>query len=150
MSVAVQRTSSTSGESQGQNGATRTYITVDGNEAAAKVAHKTNEVIAIYPITPASPMGELSDAYSARGQKNLFGTIPDVSEMQSEAGAAAAAHGALQGRVAGDDVHGLAGPAADDSGDVQDRRRIDAVGIPHLGPDGGDPRGCRFSATTAT
>jgi pyruvate-ferredoxin/flavodoxin oxidoreductase len=96
MSVAVQRTSSTSGRPQGSNGATCTYITVDGNEAAAKVAHKTNEVIAIYPITPASPMGELADAYSARGQKNLFGTIPDVSEMQSEAGAAAAAHGALQ------------------------------------------------------
>ncbi len=96
MSVAVQRTSSTSGEPQGPNGASRTFVTVDGNEAAAKVAHKTNEVIAIYPITPASPMGELSDAYSARGQKNLFGTVPDVTEMQSEAGAAAAAHGALQ------------------------------------------------------
>lgn len=72
------------------------YVTLDGNEAAAHVAHLTNEVIAIYPITPASPMGELSDAWSARGQKNIFGTVPDVIEMQSEAGAVGAVHGALQ------------------------------------------------------
>lgn len=72
------------------------YVTVDGNEAAAYVAHLTNEVIAIYPITPASPMGELSDAWSAQGRRNIFGTVPDVIEMQSEAGAAGAVHGALQ------------------------------------------------------
>ncbi|GMQ80569.1 MAG: hypothetical protein BMS9Abin04_580 [Planctomycetia bacterium] len=77
----------------------RTFVTVDGNEAAAWVAHQTNEVIAIYPITPASPMGELSDAWSAAGRRNLFGTVPDVIEMQSEGGASAAAHGALQGGV---------------------------------------------------
>ncbi|MDF1877615.1 pyruvate:ferredoxin (flavodoxin) oxidoreductase [Sulfurimonas sp. SAG-AH-194-L11] len=70
--------------------------TLDANEAVARVAHKINEVIAIYPITPASGMGELSDLYSARGQKNIFGTIPDVMEMQSEAGASGAVHGALQ------------------------------------------------------
>jgi pyruvate-ferredoxin/flavodoxin oxidoreductase len=93
MSVAVQRSSSKSREPEKPG---RNFITVDGNEAAAKVAHKTNEVIAIYPITPASPMGEIADAYSAKGQKNLFGTVPDVSELQSEAGAAAACHGALQ------------------------------------------------------
>ena len=72
------------------------YVTVDGNEAAAYIAHLTNEVIAIYPITPASPMGEFSDAWSAQGRKNLFGTVPDVIEMQSEAGAAGTVHGALQ------------------------------------------------------
>nr|WP_261360672.1 pyruvate:ferredoxin (flavodoxin) oxidoreductase [Aeoliella straminimaris] len=72
------------------------FVTVDGNEAAAHVAHLTNEVIAIYPITPASPMGEFSDAWSARGRENIFGTVPDVIEMQSEGGAAAAVHGALQ------------------------------------------------------
>ncbi|MFT3768762.1 MAG: pyruvate:ferredoxin (flavodoxin) oxidoreductase [Minicystis sp.] len=71
-------------------------ITVDGNEAVASVAHRVNEVIAIYPITPASPMGELSDAYSAAGRKNLWGIVPSVVEMQSEAGAAGAVHGALQ------------------------------------------------------
>jgi pyruvate-ferredoxin/flavodoxin oxidoreductase len=70
--------------------------TIDGNEAAAYVAHKTNDVIAIYPITPASPMGELSDAWSASGRKNLWGEIPAVIEMQSEAGAAGAVHGSLQ------------------------------------------------------
>ncbi|MGD8206990.1 MAG: pyruvate:ferredoxin (flavodoxin) oxidoreductase, partial [Thiohalocapsa sp.] len=70
--------------------------TLDGNEAAAYVAHMTNEVIAIYPITPASPMGEWSDEWSSLGIKNLWGTIPDVIEMQSEAGAAGAIHGALQ------------------------------------------------------
>jgi pyruvate-ferredoxin/flavodoxin oxidoreductase len=74
----------------------RRKVTVDGNEAAAYVAHKINEVIAIYPITPSSPMGEWADAYSAEGQKNIWGTIPQVVEMQSEGGAAGAVHGALQ------------------------------------------------------
>jgi pyruvate-ferredoxin/flavodoxin oxidoreductase len=75
----------------------KTYVTIDGNEAAARVAHQTNEVVAIYPITPASPMGELSDAWSSQGRVNLDGIVPDVIEMQSEAGAAGAVHGALQG-----------------------------------------------------
>jgi pyruvate-ferredoxin/flavodoxin oxidoreductase len=70
--------------------------TIDGNQAAATVAHKLNEVIAIYPITPASPMGEWADEWSSRGQQNLWGTVPHVIEMQSEAGAAGAIHGALQ------------------------------------------------------
>jgi pyruvate-ferredoxin/flavodoxin oxidoreductase len=72
------------------------YVTVDGNEAAAAVAHLASEVIAIYPITPASPMGELADHWSSRGRPNIFGSVPDVIEMQSEGGAAAAVHGALQ------------------------------------------------------
>ncbi|PVV25915.1 MAG: pyruvate:ferredoxin (flavodoxin) oxidoreductase, partial [gamma proteobacterium symbiont of Ctena orbiculata] len=71
-------------------------VTIDGNEAAAHIAHLTNEVIAIYPITPASPMGEWSDEWSARGVTNIWGTVPDVIEMQSEAGAAGTVHGALQ------------------------------------------------------
>ncbi|MDF1642576.1 MAG: pyruvate:ferredoxin (flavodoxin) oxidoreductase [Pseudomonadales bacterium] len=71
--------------------------TLDGNEATALVAHKTNEVIAIYPITPASPMGEHADFWSAEGEKNVWGTVPLVVEMQSEGGAAGAIHGALQG-----------------------------------------------------
>jgi pyruvate-ferredoxin/flavodoxin oxidoreductase len=71
-------------------------ITVDGNEAVTSVAHRVNEVIAIYPITPASPMGELSDEWSAAGKKNIWGLVPSVIEMQSEAGAAGAVHGALQ------------------------------------------------------
>ncbi len=75
---------------------TRPVAMIDGNEATAYVAHKVNEVIAIYPITPSSGMGEHADAWSAAGQKNIWGTIPSVMEMQSEAGAAAAVHGALQ------------------------------------------------------
>ncbi len=75
----------------------RKFVTVDGNEAAAYIAHQTNEVIAIYPITPASPMGEFSDAWSSQGRKNILGIVPDVIEMQSEAGAAGTVHGALQG-----------------------------------------------------
>ena len=71
-------------------------ITVDANEAVARIAHKTNEVIAIYPITPASPMGEHSDAWSAAGKRNIWGSIPHIIEMQSEAGAAGVIHGALQ------------------------------------------------------
>jgi len=74
----------------------RLKVTIDGNEAAAYVAHKTNEVIAIYPITPSSPMGEWSDQWSSDGKPNIWGTIPLVIEMQSEAGAAGALHGALQ------------------------------------------------------
>ncbi len=74
----------------------RRLVTLEGNEAAAFVAHQTNEVIAIYPITPASPMGELADTWSTIHRKNIFGTVPDVIEMQSEGGAAAAVHGALQ------------------------------------------------------
>lgn len=71
-------------------------LTIDGNQAAATVAHKLNEVIAIYPITPASPMGEAADEWSSRGQTNLWGTVPEIIEMQSEGGAAGAIHGALQ------------------------------------------------------
>jgi len=71
-------------------------VCIDGNEAAARVAHRLSEVAAIYPITPASPMGELADAWSAEGRPNLWGTVPEVIEMQSEAGAAAVLHGALQ------------------------------------------------------
>jgi len=74
----------------------RSKVTIDGNEAAAYVAHRTNEVIAIYPITPASPMGELADAWSVSGRPNLWGGVPDVIEMQSEGGAAGTLHGALQ------------------------------------------------------
>ncbi|MEA3302635.1 MAG: pyruvate:ferredoxin (flavodoxin) oxidoreductase [Pseudomonadota bacterium] len=71
-------------------------IIIDGNHAAALIAHQTNEVIAIYPITPSSPMGELSDEWSSNGRKNLWGAIPEVIEMQSEGGAAGTVHGALQ------------------------------------------------------
>ena len=75
---------------------TQQTFTIDGNQAAASVAHKLNEVIAIYPITPSSAMGEWADEWSSRGQTNLWGTVPQVIEMQSEAGAAGAIHGALQ------------------------------------------------------
>src|SRR5215831_8171171 len=70
--------------------------TIDGNEAAAYIAFKTNEVAAIYPITPSSTMGELVDAWAAAGEKNIWGTTPIVREMQSEAGAAGVVHGSLQ------------------------------------------------------
>jgi pyruvate-ferredoxin/flavodoxin oxidoreductase len=71
------------------------WVCMDGNEAAARVAHRLSEVIAIYPITPATPMGELADTWSAAGRPNLWGQIPQVVEMQSEAGAAGTLHGAL-------------------------------------------------------
>src|SRR5438309_8706742 len=74
----------------------RTKVTLEGNEAVATVAHALSEVIAIYPITPSTPMGELADAWAAAGIKNLWGTVPSVFEMQSEGGAAGAIHGALQ------------------------------------------------------
>jgi len=74
----------------------RRMVTMDGNEAAASVAHRINEVIAIYPITPSSNMGEWADEWSAKGKKNIWGSVPNVTEMQSEGGAAGAVHGALQ------------------------------------------------------
>ncbi len=72
-------------------------LILDGNEAVARIAHKTNEVCAIYPITPSSPMGEHAEAYSAKHMTNIYGDIPNVVEMQSEGGAAGAVHGGLQG-----------------------------------------------------
>jgi pyruvate-ferredoxin/flavodoxin oxidoreductase len=73
----------------------RKMVMIEGNDAAAHVAHATNEVIAIYPITPSSPMGEIADEKTAKGEPNIWGTVPSVTEMQSEGGAAAAVHGAL-------------------------------------------------------
>ncbi|MHB1132612.1 MAG: pyruvate:ferredoxin (flavodoxin) oxidoreductase [Chloroflexota bacterium] len=75
---------------------TKNYVMVDGNEATAKVAHRLSEVIAIYPITPSTTMGELADQWSADGRKNLWGSVPMVEELQSEAGAVGSVHGALQ------------------------------------------------------
>src|SRR5690349_24537911 len=74
----------------------KTITTIDGNEAVAHVVYRLNEVIAIYPITPSSPMAEWADAWAAEERTNLWGTIPAVLEMQSEAGVAGAVHGALQ------------------------------------------------------
>ena len=69
--------------------------TIDGNEAAAYVAYRVNEVCSIYPITPSSTMAELADQWSAEGKTNIWGNIPLIAEMQSEGGAAGAVHGAL-------------------------------------------------------
>jgi len=74
----------------------RIQVTIDGNEAAAYVAYRTNEVIAIYPITPSSNMGEHADLWASEGKKNIFDAVPIVQEMQSEGGAAGAIHGSLQ------------------------------------------------------
>src|ERR1700686_2907636 len=79
----------------------RNTVILDGNEAAADVAYRLNEVIAIYPITPASPMGEWSDQWQDEGRKNIWGAVPKVIEMQSEGGAAGALHGALQAGALG-------------------------------------------------
>lgn len=79
----------------------RPKVTLDGNEAAAYVAHATNEVIAIYPITPSSNMGEWADQWSSEGRPNIWGAVPSVTEMQSEAGASGAYHGALQAGALG-------------------------------------------------
>jgi pyruvate-ferredoxin/flavodoxin oxidoreductase len=79
----------------------RNTVTLDGNEAAADVAYRLNEVVAIYPITPASPMGEWSDQWQDEGRKNIWGAVPKVIEMQSEGGAAGVLHGALQAGALG-------------------------------------------------
>lgn len=100
----------------------RQKVTIDGNTAAAHVAHATNEVIAIYPITPSSNMGEISDIKSAQGEKNIWGTVPLVTEMQSEAGAARGRPWRPAGRCPDHDLHGQPGLAVDDPQHVQDRR----------------------------
>jgi pyruvate-ferredoxin/flavodoxin oxidoreductase len=74
----------------------RQFATLDGNEAVARVAYRLSEVVAIYPITPSSPMGEWADAWASLEQPNIWGTVPSVVEMQSEGGAAGAVHGSLQ------------------------------------------------------
>ena len=106
---------------------TRPRITIDGNEAVASVAHRTNEVIAIYPITPSSNMGEWADEWSAKGKKNIWGTIPQVTEMQSEAGAAGAVHGALQAGALTTTFTASQGLLLMIPEHVQDRRRADLV-----------------------
>src|ERR1039457_28143 len=75
---------------------TRKKVTIDGNEAAAYIAFALSEVVAIYPITPSSPMGEWIDEWASVGNKNIWDSVPSVQEMQSEAGVAGAIHGALQ------------------------------------------------------
>ena len=77
------------------------WATIEGNEAAARVAHALSEVIAIYPITPSSPMGELSDTWTSQGRPNIWGCVPEVVEMQSEGGAAGALHGIVSKGVLG-------------------------------------------------
>ena len=89
------------GEGVGGRDMTANTAILDGNEAAASVAYRLNEVIAIYPITPASPMGEWADQWKEEGRKNIWGAVPTVIEMQSEGGAAGALHGALQAGALG-------------------------------------------------
>ena len=92
----------------------RPMVTIDGNEATAYVAHNLSEVIAIYPITPSSAMGEFSDEWSANKRPNIWGTVPLVIEMQSEGGAAGCCAWRAANRRPDDDLHCLAGPASDD------------------------------------
>src|SRR5579885_2336233 len=87
---------SPSGELQSTQKNKKAFSIMDGNEAAVHIAYKTSEICAIYPITPSSAMGEWADEWSSNDVKNIFGEVPNVIEMQSEAGAAGAIHGALQ------------------------------------------------------
>ena len=103
----------------------RRFVTVDGNEATANIAHLCNEVMAIYPITPSSGLGELPDAWAAAGRKNIFGTVPDVCRDAKRGGGRRGRPRRAASRGADDHVHGLAGPVADDPQHVQDRRRAD-------------------------
>ena len=110
------------------------FETIDGNEAAARVAYQLNEVIAIYPITPASPMGEWADAWAAAGLKNLWDTVPAVVEMQSEGGAAGAIHGALQTGALSTTFTASQGLLLIDPEYVQNRRGADELRHARRGP----------------
>lgn len=96
-------------------------ITIDGNEAVARVAYAASEVIAIYPITPASPMGELADVWASRGQQNVLGTVPQVIEMQSEGSGGCSPWCVARWRI-GHYLHCIARATVDASQYVQDRR----------------------------
>ncbi|VTM13197.1 pyruvate:ferredoxin (flavodoxin) oxidoreductase [Raoultella terrigena] len=96
--------------------------TMDGNAAAAWISYAFTDVAAIYPITPSTPMAENVDEWAAQGKKNLFGQPVRLMEMQSEAGAAGAVHGALQGRGAHHHLYRVAGAAADDPQPLQNSR----------------------------
>ena len=128
----------------------RTQITLDGNEAAAYIAHHVNEVIAIYPITPSSPMGEWADQWSSAGKPNIWGSVPSVIEMQSEGGAAGAVHGALQAGALTTTFTSSQGLLSDDPQYVQDRGRADAHRVPYRRAGHRRSKACRFSATTRT
>ena len=95
---------------------------IDANEAAASVAFRVSEAIAIYPITPSSTMAELCDEWASKGKTNLWGNIPELAEMQSEGGRRRRRARRAAGGRAVDDVHRIAGPAPDDPQHVQDRR----------------------------
>ena len=90
------RTQKTDGSASSKLPKQAVFKTIDGNEAAAYVAYRLNEVMSIYPITPSSNMAEWCDQWASEGKRNLWGTIPAVVEMQSEGGAVGAVHGALQ------------------------------------------------------
>ena len=111
----------------------RKFKTMDGNEAVANVAYRLNEVIAIYPITPSSPMGEWADQWASEGVPNIWGTVPHVVEMQSEGGAAGAVHGALQTGALATTFTASQGLLADDPQHEQDCRGADADGVPCYG-----------------
>ena len=116
------------------------FVCLDGNEAAARVAYALSEVIAIYPITPASPMGEYADDWSAAAPAEPVGPRPRGRRDAVRGGRGRRAPRRPPAGGAGHDVHLLAGPAADDPEHVQDRRRAHARGHPRGGPGGRHPR----------
>ena len=115
-------------------GARLMRATIDGNEAAASVAYRLNEVCCIYPITPSSPMAELADEWASQGRPNVWGTVPDGGRDAERGRRRRRAARRAAERRAGDDVHRVAGPAADDPEHVQDRRRADAGGVARRRP----------------
>ncbi len=120
--------------------AVRRQVTMDGNEAAASVAYRASETIAIYPITPSSPMAEVCDEWSTQHKPNLWNVIPEIAQMQSEAGAAGAVHGALQAGSLATTFTASQGLLLMIPEHVQDRRRTHAVHDARGGADPGDAR----------
>ena len=109
-----------------------TKMTIDGNTAVGHVAYAFSDVAAIYPITPSSPMAEVSDEWAANGRKNLFGQTVRIAEMQSEARRCGRGSRLSGGWRADHDLHRVPGPAADDPQHVQDLRRAAAVRVPRI------------------
>jgi len=117
----------------------RRMVTIDGNQACTHVAYATSEVITIYPITPSSPMAAEADSKAAVKQKNIWNSIPVVTQMQSEGGVAGALHGSLTTGSLCTTFTASQGLPADDPQHVQDCRRVDTDGLPHHRPLAGRP-----------
>ena len=120
------------------------FATLDGNEAVARVAYRLSEVVAIYPITPSSPMGEWADAWASTNQPNIWGTVPAVVEMQSEGGGGRGRTWSPASGIGDHDLHSFPGADVDAAQPLQNCRRANTRCAAHCGAIAGGSRTVHF------